>query len=181
MFAMPQSDRCVKPHFAMFAAYNRWANERLYEAAGKLSDADYRADRGAFFGSLHGTLNHLVVGDRIWMRRFTGQGPAQTRLDEILFDDLAALSAVRREEDERIIAYVDGLEEADFAAPFTYRMIVNPTNITQPLAPALAHFFNHQTHHRGQAHALVTMAAGNAAMPPLDLLIFQRATGIGLG
>ena len=58
----------------MFAGYNRWANERLYEAASKLSDADYRADRGAFFKSMHGTLNHLLVGDRIWMRRFTGEG-----------------------------------------------------------------------------------------------------------
>ena len=171
----------MKSHFLMFAAYNRWANERLYEAAAKLPEADYRADRRAFFGSLHGTLNHLLVGDRIWMRRFTGEGPIQTRLDEILFDDLVSLAAERRDEDERIIAFVEGLREADLAMPFSYRTIVNPTDITQPLAPALAHFFNHQTHHRGQAHALVTMAAGNMAMPSLDMLIFQRATGIGLG
>ena len=170
----------MKSHFSMFAAYNRWANERLYEAAGKLPEVDYRANRGAFFDSLHGTLNHLLVADRIWMRRFTGEGPVQTRLDEILFDDLASLGSERRDEDERIIAYIEGLNESDLAAPFTYRTIVNPTDITQPLAPALAHFFNHQTHHRGQAHALVTMAAGNAAMPSLDMLIFQRATGIGL-
>ena len=165
----------------MFAAYNRWANERLYEAAGKLPEEEYRANRGAFFGSLHGTLNHLLVADRIWMRRFTGEGPVQTQLDEILFDDLASLAGERRDEDERIIAYIEGLNESDLAAPFTYRTIVNPTDITQPLAPALAHFFNHQTHHRGQAHALVTMAAGNAAMPSLDMLIFQRETGVGLG
>ena len=171
----------MKPHFAMFAAYNRWANERVYEAAAKLADADYRANRGAFFGSLHGTLNHLLVGDRIWMRRFTGTGPVHAQLDEILFDDLSGLAAARREEDERIIAYVDGLSEADLATPFTYRTIVKPTDITQPLAPALAHFFNHQTHHRGQAHTLVTIAAGNAAMPSLDLIMFQRATGMGLG
>ena len=62
----------------------------------------------------------------------------------------------------------------------TYRTIVNPVDINQPLLPALAHFFNHQTHHRGQAHALVTQIAGNAAMPSLDLIIFQRETGIGL-
>ena len=165
----------------MFAAYNRWANERLYEAAAKLSEADYRADRGAFFGSLHGTLNHLLVADRIWMRRFTGEGPVQTRLDEILFDDLAGLGGERRDEDERIIAYIAGLSDGDLAGLLTYRTIVSPSDITQPLARALAHFFNHQTHHRGQAHALVTMAAGNAAMPSLDMIIFQRATGIGLG
>jgi uncharacterized damage-inducible protein DinB len=170
----------MKPHFSMFALYNRWANERLYETAAKLPDTDYRADRGAFFGSLHGTLNHLVVTDRIWMRRFTGAGPQQTRLDEILADELGPLQALRREEDERIIAYVESLEEPDFAATFTYRTVSNPRDMTQPLAPALAHFFNHQTHHRGQAHCLVTGIAGKAVMPSLDLILFQRETGIGL-
>src|SRR5690606_16379065 len=111
----------MKAHFSMFAAYNRWANERLYEAAGKLPDAAYRADRGAFFGSLHATLNHLVVTDRIWMRRFTGEGPVQTRLDEIVADDLATLGGLRRDEDERIIAWVDGLTEADLAGVVTYQ------------------------------------------------------------
>jgi uncharacterized damage-inducible protein DinB len=170
----------MKSHFVMLAGYNRWANQRLYNAAKTLPDAEYRADRGAFFKSLHGTLNHLVVADRIWMRRFTGAGPVQTRLDEILFDDLDALEAERIAEDHRIIAYVGGLTEADLAATLTYRTIVNPVEITQPLAPALLHFFNHQTHHRGQAHALVTAIAGNPAMPSLDLITFQRETGIGL-
>jgi len=170
----------LKPHFAMLAGYNRWANERLYEAARALPDAEYRANRGAFFGSLHGTLNHLLVADRVWMRRFTGSGPIQTRLDEILFEELSALEDARHEEDERIVAYVDLLTDAEFGETFTYRTIVNPRDIAQPLAPALTHFFNHQTHHRGQAHALVTMAAGNAAMPSLDLIQFQRETGIGL-
>ena len=65
----------MKTRYTMFAAYNAWANERLYDAAAQLSDADYRADRGAFFKSVHGTLNHLLIGDRIWMRRFTGTEP----------------------------------------------------------------------------------------------------------
>ena len=170
----------MQTHFAMFAAYNRWANARLYEAAAKVSDTDYRADRGAFFGSLHRTLNHLLVTDRIWLRRFTGTGPQPTRLDEILFDDLPALAEARRAEDQRIIAYVDGLGDADLAGTFSYRTITNPADITQKLAPALAHFFNHQTHHRGQAHTLVTIAGGRDAAPSLDLIYFQRETGIGL-
>jgi uncharacterized damage-inducible protein DinB len=170
----------MKPHFQMFALYNRWANERLYDAARTLPDAELRRERGAFFGSLLGTLNHLVVGDRLWMRRFTGTGPVQTRLDEMLQDQLEPLEAMRREEDERIIGYIDGLSEGDLLGIISYRTITGPMDITQPLAPALAHFFNHQTHHRGQAHALVTQAAGNAAMPPLDLIFFQRETGIGL-
>ncbi len=170
----------MKSHFAMFAAYNRWANERLYAAARALPDAEYRRPRGAFFGSLHGTLNHLVVADRMWMRRFTGTGPLQTKLDEILFEQLDDLHAARRAEDQRIVDYVDGLSEADLAATFTYRTVTNPREVTQPRAPVLAHVFNHQTHHRGQAHGLVTAIAGNAAMPPLDLIVFQRETGMGL-
>jgi len=164
----------------MMAGYNRWANVRLYQAVRPLPDADYRADRGAFFGSLHRTLNHLLVADRIWMRRFTGTGPVQTRLDEILHEDFTALEDARQVEDERIVGYVELLTELDLAETFTYRPISDPREITQPLAPALAHFFNHQTHHRGQAHALVTMAAGKTAMPSLDLIIFQRETGTGL-
>src|ERR671927_1031398 len=99
--------------FQMFARYNAWANDRLYAAAAQLSDADYRADHGAFFKSVHGTLNHLLVGDRIWMRRFTGQGEAPSRLDAILFEGFSELRRAREAEDARIAAYVDGLSEAD--------------------------------------------------------------------
>jgi uncharacterized damage-inducible protein DinB len=171
----------MKVHFSMYAAYNRWANERLYEAAGRVRDADYRADRGAFFGSLHGTLNHLVVADRIWMRRFTGEGPVHTQLDAILYDDLTSLGAARRDEDERIIFYVETLTESDLARTFTYRSITNPAEVTQLRGSALAHFFNHQTHHRGQAHCLLTGIAGRDFAPSLDLVLFQRETGIGMG
>jgi len=170
----------VKQIYDMFANYNQWANRRLYAAVRALPDSEYRRHRGAFFGSLHGTLNHIVVADRIWMRRFTGEGPVQTKLDEILFEDIAELEAARTHEDERIIRYVDDLADADLARTFTYRTITSPRDITQPLAPALAHFFNHQTHHRGQAHCLVTEIAGNDAMPSLDLLLYQRETGVGL-
>src|SRR5436190_20899202 len=104
----------LKHHFEMFALYNRWANERLYDAVRLLSEEEFRRNRGAFFGSLCGTLNHLVVADRIWLRRFTGEGPVHARLDEVLHEELAALEVVRREEDERIIGHVDSLGEADF-------------------------------------------------------------------
>mgnify|MGYP002277314627 CR=1 FL=1 len=173
-------DHFARNHFRMFAAYNRWANARLYAVSAALPDADYRAERGAFFGSLQGTLNHILVADRIWLRRFTGEGPSPTRLDEILHDDLAGLSAARQAEDARIVDWVASLDAADLAGTFSYRAITQPKDITQPLAPALAHFFNHQTHHRGQAHILITIAAGKDAAPPLDLIYFQRETGIGL-
>ena len=164
-------------HYHMFAGYNAWCNERLYEAAAQISDADYRADRGAYFGSLQGTLNHLLVGDRIWMRRFTAQGEVPPGLDAVLYDDFAQLRAARRSEDARINDYVGSLNENDLSKPIRYRTFVNPHDIEQILAPALDHFFNHQTHHRGQAHGLLTTITGDA--PSFDLIIFQRTSGLG--
>ena len=170
----------MRSRYRMFAGYNVWANERLYAAAATVSDADYRADRGAFFKSLHGTLNHLLVGDRMWMRRFTGAGQQPPSLDAILYDDFESLRAARRKEDTLISRYVDRLSEADLDGTLRYRTVVQPQTIEQALAPALDHFFNHQTHHRGQAHALLTGILGNDATPSLDLIFYQRETGVGL-
>jgi len=164
--------------FKMLASYNEWANRRLYGAVAKLPDRDYRADHGVFFGSLHGTLNHLLVGDRIWMHRFTGEGQEPKTLDSILHEDFSGLREARRAEDARIIAYVGALTEGALAGTIRYRTTRAPTEIEQYLAPLLIHFFNHQTHHRGQAHALLTKLAGEA--PSFDLLVFQRESGCGL-
>lgn len=164
--------------FPMLAAYNAWANRRLYDAAATLSDADYRSDRGAFFNSVHGTLNHLLVADRIWMRRFTGEGNPPSRLDAILFEDLGPLRLARGAEDARIAGFIGGLSEGDLAGMLRYRTITTPRDIEQPLMPALMHFFNHQTHHRGQVHCLLTGLTGDA--PSLDLLVYQRETGEGM-
>jgi uncharacterized damage-inducible protein DinB len=165
--------------YQMFAGYNAWCNERLYQAAAKVPDTDYRANRGVFFKSLHGTLNHLLVGDRIWMRRFTGQGETPPSLDAVLFDNFAQLRAARRLEDERISAYINALRDEDLAKTIRFRTVVNPQTIEQVLAPALDHFFNHQTHHRGQAHALLSAVSGNDLTPSFDLIIYQRDTGQG--
>jgi uncharacterized damage-inducible protein DinB len=165
--------------YKMFAGYNVWANDRLYNAAAKLSTEDYRADRGAYFKSIHGTLNHILVADRIWMKRFTGQGEAPARLDTILFEDFASLRAARDREDARIEAYIGQLTEEELAANFSYLTIVNPKMVTQPLAPALDHFFNHQTHHRGQAHAVLTGLKSRDFAPSFDLILYQRETGAG--
>jgi uncharacterized damage-inducible protein DinB len=159
-------------HYRMLGHYNAWANDRLYDAAARLDDAQYRADRGAFFKSVHGTLNHLLATDRIWMQRFTGAGDAPARLDAILFDRFDELRAAREAEDSRIVTYVDSLDEARIAGTIRYRRVSTPEWFEQQLAPALAHWFNHQTHHRGQVHALLTGLTGEA--PELDLLFFQR-------
>jgi len=165
--------------YYMFVGYNAWCNERLYDAAAQMTDTDYRADRGAFFKSVHGTLNHLLVGDRIWMHRFTGQGAVPSSLDTILFDDFMQLRSARRAEDERIRQYVGTLSEDDLAKTIRFRTFVNPQDIEQMLAPALDHFFNHQTHHRGQAHALLSAIIGKARTPSFDLIIYQRETAQG--
>lgn len=165
--------------FPMLAAYNAWANRRLYDAVGALPADKYRADAGLFFRSLHGTLNHLLVTDRIWMRRFTGDGQAPDRLDAILHEEFEELRAAREAEDDRIVRWVDSLDEAALAGTISYRRVTTADVFTQPLAPALQHLFNHETHHRGQCHAGLTRLAGEA--PSLDLLPFQRETGIGMG
>ena len=170
----------MKSRYQMFAGYNAWCNERLYEAAAAVSDADYRADRGVFFKSLHGTLNHLLVGDRIWMKRFTGVVEQPPSLDAILYDDFVALRAARRSQDVLINRYIENLDDQALAGTIRYRSVTNPQNIEQPLAPALDHFFNHQTHHSGQAHAVLTAIIGNDKTPSFDLIVYQRQTGIGL-
>jgi len=168
----------VRDHFRMLAAYNGWANARVFDAASKLDAAAYRYDGGAAFRSVHGTLNHLLVADRIWMARLTGTTPAVTALDAIVHHDFADLRAAREAEDARIVDFVDSLDDAAIRGTVRYWTIVNPREIVQPLAPALSHVFNHQTHHRGQVHALLTRLAGGA--PSLDLIAFQRETGTGL-
>jgi uncharacterized damage-inducible protein DinB len=168
----------MKDQFAMLASYNTWVNRRLYDAVSVLPDADYRADLGAFFSSLHGTLNHLLLGDRIWLQRFTGTGEVPAGLDAILFDGFAALRKARIVEDARIERYIADLTPEALCGTLRYRTTRQPAEIEQRLAPLLLHFFNHQTHHRGQAHGLLTRLTGEA--PSFDLLIFQRQTGISL-
>lgn len=102
----------LNSHFRLPGRYNRLANERLYTACAQRSDTVRREDRGAFFRSVHGTLNYILVGDRIWMARFEGSPPPPTRLDAILYDDFDALRAACIAEDARIETYADTLDDA---------------------------------------------------------------------
>lgn len=170
----------MKQHLVMMAHYNRWANDRVYRAAAALSEADWRADHAAFFGSLCGTLNHLLVTDRIWMRRFTGDGPLHTKLDDIVTEARTELTRLREAEDARIIAFVEGLDEDRIDAPVIYRPLTAPGSFTQSLGPLLLHLFNHETHHRGQATVLLTRIAGREACDALDLAVYQRSSGFGM-
>jgi uncharacterized damage-inducible protein DinB len=161
----------LKAHFDQLAAYNRWANRRVYDDASTLPDEVRKRGAGLFFGSVHGTLNHLLVADYIWMRRFTGDGPQPERLNQILYEDFDELRVAREREDERIFGFVTGLDGYD--RMITYQNSTGKT-FQQALGGALTHFFNHQTHHRGQVHAGLTIA-GIREPAPLDLLVLQRS------
>jgi uncharacterized damage-inducible protein DinB len=162
----------MKAHFVMMANYNRWANARVYKMASALPDADYRRDVGAYFKSLHGTLNHLLAADRIWMHRLTKVGEHPARLDAIISEDLPTLSIARADEDKRIQEYIQALDESSLDQAVSYRTLSGVAQ-QQGLRDILAHVFNHETHHRGQAHAILTIL-GVAEPEPLDLLIMQR-------
>jgi uncharacterized damage-inducible protein DinB len=164
----------LKEHFDQLAAYNRWANRRLYDDAASLTDAARKRSVGLFFSGVHGTLNHLLVADYIWMRRFTGDGPQPERLDQILHEDFSALRAAREREDERILAFVTGLQ--GYEREIAYQNSTGKT-FRQAIGPALTHFFNHQAHHRGQVHAGLTIA-GIREPASLDLLVLQRSGGL---
>jgi len=139
------------------ARYNRLANERLYDGAAQLSDAERKADRGAFFGSIHNTLNHILVGDRIWLSRFEGKPAPVTRLDSVLHDDFAELRAARREEDDRIAAFFDIVSPEVLAGSLRWTSMAGE-DFNNSMALIAIHLFNHQTHHRGQAHDLLCQA-----------------------
>jgi uncharacterized damage-inducible protein DinB len=158
-------------HFRRFARYNRWANRRLYDACSALPEGEFARARPSFFGSLSATLNHILVGDTVWLGRFLGEPTAVRSLDQILHAELAPLREAREAMDDRILAFVDGLDEVTLDAVVTYRNM-SGAGFSDPLPLLLSHLFNHQTHHRGQAHGLLSHAG--AAPPPLDLILYAR-------
>jgi uncharacterized damage-inducible protein DinB len=156
-------------HFRDFARYNTWVNRRLYTACAQLSDEDYRKDRRAFFHSIHNTLNHILIGDRIWLARLTKTEHGVKRLDEILYDDFVGLRRAREAEDARLERYVESLDGTQLASILNYKTMAGPVGAL-PVAVILSHLFNHQTHHRGQVHAMLTQT--NVPAPQLDLLYY---------
>jgi uncharacterized damage-inducible protein DinB len=138
------------------AGYNAWMNERLYASCGGLSDEERKQDVGAFFRSIHGTLNHLLLADRVWMGRFTSVPFAVNTLADELYADFAELRAEREATDRRISRWAASIGDGELEVDLTYMSIVDPTPRRYPMALAVAHFFNHQTHHRGQLTALLS-------------------------
>jgi uncharacterized damage-inducible protein DinB len=151
----------ITPDFLrLMARYNTWQNRSLYGAADGLSEAERRADRGAFFGSIHGTLSHLLWGDTIWMNRFgAGDAPGGSIAASPEFEpDWARLVARRADMDARITDWAAGVEAGWLAGPISWYSAMLGREVTKPVALCVAHVFNHQTHHRGQVHAMLTAA-----------------------
>ncbi len=137
-----------------------------------MDKSEYRRDVSAFFKSLHGTLNHLLLTDRIWMKRLTGEGGHPNRLDAILYDARADLAAARADEDDRILDFVASLDDESLSNTIAYTT-TNGRTFEQRRSDILSHLFNHQTHHRGQAHTILSICTQHEP-PPLDLLAMRR-------
>jgi uncharacterized damage-inducible protein DinB len=160
----------------LMAAYNSEMNRRLYAAADRLDDARRTENRGAFFGSVHGTLSHLLWGDRIWMHRFDGwEKPAGGIPESVaMMPDWAALVQARIEADAGIEAWAARVDPVWLAGRLSWFSGALGREVTRRTDLLVTHFFNHQTHHRGQAHALLTafgVRTGDTDLPfilPLD-------------
>jgi uncharacterized damage-inducible protein DinB len=152
--------------FRIFARYNRIANERLYEQLTKLDVAEYRRERRGSFGSIHALLNHTMVGDRVWMSRFMGGGKTTPPLNTILFETFDEINSARAVEDAGIEAFFQKIDDHFLTRKLAY---TNSRGIdcVDAAAPAVLHFFNHQTHHRGQVHVMLSQT--EVSPPALDM------------
>ncbi|MEH6630691.1 MAG: DinB family protein [Halopseudomonas aestusnigri] len=151
--------------------YNAWANKTLYDTCSELSDTEYKLERKSYFGSIHNTLNHILVGDRIWFGRLENV-PENLALEDILYDDFNNLKSARETEDQRIISYAEAIIQKTLDGNLDYQNIAGNSH-SDPMSAIIRHVFNHQTHHRGQVHCLLSQT--DIAPPSLDIMYFLRA------
>ncbi len=163
------------------ARYNRWMNDSLYGLAAGLSDEARKRDLGAFFKSIHGTFNHLLVADRVWLARFKGvtvgdgfMGPGIRALDQQLFADFDELRRERALTDDELAAWVSELTPERLDAPLVYMR--RGKRLEAPLWWAVAHVFNHQTHHRGQITTLLAQQGVDPGVTDLFAMLRDEAT-----
>jgi uncharacterized damage-inducible protein DinB len=154
------------------ARYNRWQNQNLYGVADQLSDEQRRRERGAWFGSIHKTLSHLLWGDQTWMSRFSGSAGPQAGIPEsvTLFPDWTGLKAERTRFDQTVIEWADAIDPTWLAAEQTFHSAATGREWTRPRWMLVTHMFNHQTHHRGQVHCMLTQAGGRPSDTDLTVM-----------
>ena len=176
-------DHAFADHYRFLARYNRWFNQRLYAVCAELSDEQRKSDRGAFFASIHGTLNHLVWGDLMWLGRFARQGvtfdalapellalPEGASYGTLVESDFAAL---RQRRDAIDAAIEDWLAQMPPDFPLRTMRYSNTKGVRRehPMWQAMTHFFNHQAHHRGQLTTLLSQAGLDAGVTDLIALV----------
>jgi uncharacterized damage-inducible protein DinB len=162
-----------RAYVQLMARYNRWQNENLYGVADRLSDAERRRERGAFFGSIHKTLSHLLWADNIQMSRFASEVPrpaAGIPESASLYPDWNALKNERVRFDGIILGWADNIDDAWLAADLTYFSGSIGRELTRPRWLMVTHMFNHATHHRGQVHCLLTQAGGKPSDTDLPFM-----------
>lgn len=160
-------------HVETMAAYNRWQNGSLYAAAESIGDAARREDRGAFFGPIHATLSHVLWADQIWMSRFdTSFEKPDVGIagSTELHDDWQTLHHHREAFDARILEWAGAVDEAWLAADLSWYSGAAGRDVTKPAWLLVTHVFNHQTHHRGQVHAMLTAAGARPGDTDLFLM-----------
>lgn len=159
-------------HPRLMAAYNKWQNESIYGAAATLGDDDRKRDRGAFFGSIHGTLSHLLWGDRMWLSRFTLSAAPEIGVKDSprYIEEWDALRAAREETDEQFLTWTAAMTDDDLDGDLTWISGAAKREITLPRWLLITHIFNHQTHHRGQVHAMLTAAGATPAATDIPFL-----------
>lgn len=144
-------------HFQMLARYNRLANQRLLAACARLSPQEFERPRFGSFGTIPRTLNHILLADQVWMGRFEGLPPQVTQVDGVPYPGLPAFTEARLAEDLRIEKFMDALTAERLAAPLHYTNLAGKP-FSDPFYLVLGHMFNHQTHHRGQVHVMLSDA-----------------------
>ena len=163
---------------ALMARYNLWQNGSLLSVVSEMDDAARRQDRGAFFGSIFGTLNHLLWADLMWMSRFDSGAPPEGGIvaSPKLLADWPAYRAARVQTDKRILGWAGRLDPEVLGEDLTWYSGVTGREMTRPMALCAVHMFNHQTHHRGQVHAMLT--AAGARPDPTDLVFMPEDIGL---
>ncbi len=156
-------------YFTHMANYNIWANQKLYSTCEGLGEETLHKERPSYFGSIHKTLNHILLGDMIWLTRFLGRDDGPKKLDQLLHENFADLKSAREDFDDKILDFAISLTDQRLNENFHYHDIAG-THHNVPLSICVGHMFNHQTHHRGQVHGLLIHEMKEP--PALDLIYF---------
>ena len=157
-------------HFLTMANYNIWANRRYFGLCSQLSEQDYKLDRKVFFGSIHNTLNHILLVDILWLARLKESESNVHSLDQILHNDFESLQETRTSEDQKLLSYLNNLEPSRMKNPIAYRRLTGKI-VEETVEDILISLFTHQIHHRGQVHAMLTQSnLNNSDLPDLDVV-----------